>query len=246
MLHPFFLLYTKKGSTRMCERINLSNLPEHHVMVERLVTAYKGATYYEKLEGMQWYSDAYQYAIYLHVSYGLGRYTLRQMVELISVVSPGSKWEDVNMSLPEKLVSFHSAGISITDKSWPVYPSSILKAKQILDGNSGVLKGNKVRAFADAIDGDKNSVAIDGWMVKMLYDNPGLFWKNTAVTSDGMYNKMSDAVRDAAMFVGIAPALLQAVTWVAYRNQWAGKARRYRKNQAEKQFVEALAEKVKG
>lgn len=222
----------------MCERINLSNIPSHHEMVERLVDVYQNACQYEKLDGLTWYSDAFQYAARLHVEYG---YTIRQVIELISVISPGAKWESVNVLLPERMVSYHNAGMTLTNYDWNVYPSSVKKAQAILDGVQGQLKGNKVRAFADAIEGDYQSVVIDGWMVKLLYANPGLLWKNTAVSSDSMYRMMADAVRDAAMFVGASPALLQAVTWVSYRNAWTGKARRYRKNQQEKQFI---AEKV--
>ena len=219
--------------------INLSNMPSHHQMVERLVDAYNGATQYEKIDGLTWYSNAFQYAATLHVKYG---YSIDKIIDLISVISPGSTWETNNVQLPERMLSMHLAGIHFHSVTLPLYPSNITKAQQILDGERGVLKGNKVRAFADAIRGDSNSVAIDGWMVKMLYANPGLYWKDTAISSDTMYHAMSDAVRDAAMFVGVAPAMLQAVTWVTYRNQWKGRAKKYRKHVAEKKFLTEVVE----
>lgn len=210
-------------------------------MVERVVDAYNSATQYEKIEGITWYSNAFQHAATLSVMYG---YSIEQIIALIAVVSPGATWESTNMSVPERMLSVHMAGITLTDIPWPLYPSNVAKAQQILDGQSGVLKGNKVKAFASAIGGNNDSVVIDGWMVKMMYGDPGIYWKDTAVSSDGMYNRMADAVRDASMFVGVAPALLQAIVWTSYRNVWKGKAQRARKNQAEKQFLRAMIDKV--
>lgn len=207
-------------------RCNLSNLPSHSEMVERLVDVYNNACQYEKIEGVTWYSNAFSTAAMLHIKYG---YKIEQIIEVLSVVSPGTEWTLNSSTLPEKMLSYHLARVTLTTLEWPCYPSNVAKVQQILDGQPGVLRGNKVKAFAKAIGGDTNSVVVDAWIVKLVYNMPEMFWRDTAISSDRMYHNISDAVRDAAMFVGMPSALFQACVWTSYRNQYKGRSRRLRK-----------------
>lgn len=84
------------------------------------------------------------------------------------------------------------------------------------------VKGPKVSAFARALLGDSESVTVDVWAARIAL-NPK--WRRgdidtaeSALGRAGVYEAVAYAYRVAGARQGVAPATVQAVTWIVARN----------------------------
>lgn len=153
--------------------------------------------------GLAWYREAGRLVRCLAAEFG----TTRSVVAgVLSAVSPRQPWSR-NLAVARGILS----GGPVTG----VFRTNVLKARRILGGERplAVLRGNKVRAFYRALLGDRSAVVVDTWIVRAA----GL--RSTARLTDGLYNKIADALRALARQLRVAAADLQATIWVTIRGR---------------------------
>lgn len=177
-----------------------------------ILNRYLSANDSEYADGMTWYSDRHVFALSLtpdDVWKGAG---------IIAAFSPLTPWYR-NVELATTLI--HNNGVM----EGGTLKNSIRAAIAIYNGahTLDVLKGDKTRAFASAIaDPSHNVATID----RHAYDIAmgAIHTDTTRNIGKRVFRTLSDAYCEAADYAGIAPAQMQAVTWLAHRrvsNIWA-------------------------
>lgn len=176
----------------------------HTTYVNNILATYARATLEEKLEGLNWYSDAHDLARELSSD------DVWRAAGVIAALSPMKAWK-TNVMLARNafatgVVTGHTAGNNLI-------------AQRILDGEHphDVMGGDKTRAFTAAIatNGLTDFVTIDRHAhdvaVFMAYTD------DTRKIGKRVYRDMSAAYTEAAKIVGISVCQMQAVTWVAWK-----------------------------
>jgi len=157
---------------------------------------------------MAWYEDAHLECLARADQLGVD---FSAFVGVVSALSPQMRWED------NIVHAFLTAG----DPTYkpPTYGSSTRKARAILAGQSPeeALGGPKTRAFYRCIvDPDQRElVAIDRHQIRLLF--PTRDDKFRSKMFDHFYKHMEELHVLAADRAGIAPAQLQAITWLVQR-----------------------------
>lgn len=182
---------------------------------------FDGATQAERLEGMQWYLKAH---IEIDATASKYRMPTSYVAGVVAALSPGNSWE---RNLEHARILIHDFKQGLRGGDLPMVGSygraNVLKAERILLGEIplAVLGGLKVRAFyecllnpwnpkdaAVCIDRHAKSVAI-GYRVA----------DKDSVPTPKQYEVLAAAYRAAANELQVAPHVVQAVTWVAWRNK---------------------------
>ncbi len=70
------------------------------------------------------------------------------------------------------------------------------------------LSGNKVRAFADNLKGNRHKVTIDIWICR---------YYGVETLTDKVYQELSDRICSEAAIAGMKPAEYQAMIWTIAR-----------------------------
>jgi hypothetical protein len=178
--------------------------PSHDEMVESLLTHWYAAIDSGlHQEGRRWYRESRKVARRMARQHDR---TLSTAAGILSALSPQCQWP-VNVRLAEQVMEF----------GYPQEGCLRLSAHRAVEIWWGarplsVLGGKKTRAFYRAIMGDENACVIDTWMlgaVKWHRQNGGV--------SPRQYDRVSAALREAAMLVEVTPATLQAVVWTQVR-----------------------------
>lgn len=180
----------------------MTNSPE----IDNILAVYVGASAQAKAEGMEWYAGAHALACSLDPK------DPSQAAGVIAALSPMMPWTR-NQTLA--IQAYANGGLG------PVgLKGSVDKANRILAGESAdsVLGGDKVRAFWQSIadPGNPNTAAVidrhayDIAVGARLTDADRKLGKNA-------YRAFSKAYSDAAFWVGIGTAQMQAITWCAWR-----------------------------
>ena len=172
--------------------------------VNNIVHAYRKATDTERVQGKHWYITARRIALDIHPN-GIG---------MVAALSPAMAW-DMNVTITRELADTGDCS----------YQSGVNKAKaiRIMRGEApeDVLGGNKVLAFYRSIEsqGDADSPCIDRhafsvWLGQKTTD------KRSQILTDrkGAYEIVADAYRKAAEILDVKVDVVQAVTWISWRN----------------------------
>lgn len=176
-----------------------------------VLDVYKSATPEQIESGLAWYADALKIADALAAKYGVAP---RVAAGIIAALSPMNSW-GANLNLAARFLDaggLHSGYLG----------GGLAKARAILAGEHplDVLTSDKVQNFylcivsagldVDAVCVDRHaySIAVNERTVEV----PGLSAKR--------YNALANVYREAASALGIAPAQVQAVTWVAWRSRY--------------------------
>lgn len=170
-------------------------------MEARLMDLWNRATPDQQLRGRQWYWTAGAHAGYIAYAAGI---TVEQAAGIIAVLSPLMPWEE-NVRLAKDVV--------IWGKREGTFAANIEKAVRILNGEPvfDVLGGPKVRAFADAINGDRYAVTIDRHMLRAV-GHP------TEQVTARQYEAIAEVITRVAKSVGMMPRDFQAVIWCVVRD----------------------------
>ena len=169
---------------------------------EHILEVYRSATDAQVAAGRSWYPEALKIGTDLHA----------QGPAILAVLSPSTEW-GVNVQAARDVVS----------SGWSKWQSgtNTHKAIKIIGGADpdDIARGNKVRAFWRAIKGDTESVTVDRHALSVFlgYQVSG---KQAGVLSrKGAYAFVEAAYHKVAKIIGISPRDLQAITWVAWREQ---------------------------
>lgn len=190
-------------------------------MVANIRAVFESAAPVERLEGINWYLKAHVECEAMATKY---RIPTAYAVGVVTALSPGNSWER-NMEHARILINDFKAGLRGSDL--PLVGSygrgNVVKSERILLGEDprDVLGGLKVRAFyecmlnpwnpkdsAVCIDRHAKSVAI-GYRVA----------DKDATVTPKQYGLIAAAYKTVASQLQVAPHVVQAVTWVAWRNR---------------------------
>lgn len=179
--------------------------PSHRAMVERLSRHYDRATEADRAAGRAWYPEARRFIRTVADAHGLSRSTVAGVV---AALSPRTRWS-ANRRMALQCIAHGTPGADCLRRNAE-------NAARILSGEHPrvVLRGPKTRAFYLALVGDNYATVIDTWMLHAVG------WP----TTDGGvkptdYERIADALRDAAERAGEKPAPYQATVWVVVRGK---------------------------
>lgn len=176
---------------------------------------YQRATPAERAEGAAWYADAHQQCVVLAQEHGL---TTETVAAIVAVLSPALRWER-NIAAARAVIT----GAATTS----AYGANVAKARRILAGEapSAVVAGPKVRAFYELLrdPSQSNELVLDSIAVLLaLGKNPAKVTNDAAKPTLGRVRVMraiAAAYRRVAHELDLDPHVLQATTWVAWRNE---------------------------
>ena len=188
---------------------------------QNIEAIYRLATATEKADGQAWYPVAHCVALDLADRYEV---TECQAIGVIAALSPRNKW-DRNVHDAEALIAAYVAAGPEQAQLTKVCTFGANKAKAIriletvdptADEVRAILSGPKLQEFFSCILGHRYEVCIDGHAYCIwnggrtsLKDVPAIGVKlRRQIKSD--YVKVADSL-------GVAPAAVQAITWVAWR-----------------------------
>lgn len=195
------------------------NLPDHATMVANIASRYIGAEKHHVHAGYGWYGEAQQFARSLAAG---SAFPLRSVAGIIAALSPQCGWQKNKEDAIAAIDVFNIAGridISLHTKV------QMGKVRAILEDGVvplEVLKGPKESAFFRNIMGDYSVCTVDRWAFKAatgraLPDVNPLTGKALGGIGRGAYKRIHAAYVDAAAFLGIPVAILQAIVWIVER-----------------------------
>lgn len=179
----------------------------------------------EQHEGLSWYGRAQSVARRLSDRYyGCD---LSTTAGVIAALSPNNRWER-NVIDAEALIKVYTHGGDVDTLKVCTFAKNKAKAIAILQGADplDVLGGRKVRAFYQCIMGE-NAVCVDGHAYS-IWLGQRVPTSKTPKISDKLYDKISEDYRIAANQINeitgsfYLPSQVQAITWVTWRNLFAG------------------------
>lgn len=185
------------------------------------------ATVAERTEGLIWYQRSHAYAEDLATRYRGYGVTTSQAAAVISALSPGLSWE-LNVGQAETMIrAYHVDKARGADlPTLGVYGrAAVKKCAEILKGVEPDLlfkerTGPKTRAFYQCIldPWEPRAVVIDRHAASAALGTRGERGGSTSnVVRPALYRWLVWHYRTVAQRVGVTPAQLQAVVWVAWR-----------------------------
>lgn len=190
-------------------------------MVANIRDVFNSAAPQERLEGMNWYLKANIECEAMATKYRIPTATA---VGVVAALSPGNSWER-NMEHARLLINDFKAGLRGADL--PLVGSygrnNVVKSERILLGEDPreVLGGLKVRAFYECLLNPWNpkdsAVCIDRHAKSVAFGYRVL--DKEASIKPKQYALISAAYKAAANELQVAAHVVQAVTWVAWRNR---------------------------
>jgi hypothetical protein len=183
-------------------------------LTRNILRVYRSATPAQIAAGREWYAEAHRVAHTLAGRYGV---TPDQAAGVIAATSPLNSWA-ANVRISERILA--AGGLSEG-----YLTVGLRKADAILAGADIVatLKSDKVVNFFECIraNGETQAVCVDRHAADIA-----LGVRHTDATRPSIkgrrYAELADAYRRAGARVGVSPAVLQAITWLTWRNRfWA-------------------------
>jgi len=173
-----------------------------------ILAVYHAASAEHVAQGLAWYDDAHTLARELDPA------DPSRAAGVIAALSPRESWTR-NVYLATLL--FERGG----DLHEGTLTGNLRKAREIYAGAAplDVLRGDKVRAFYALINNpaDAESVCVDRHAFDVAVGRKTDDRARQALGRKGAYDRFARAYRRAAEVLGVTPAQVQAVTWVAWR-----------------------------
>lgn len=179
-----------------------------------IIRVFEDATAEQREAGMSWYRDAHGAAASLDPD------NPRRAAGVIAALSPQTSWPR-NLELAARAYADGKASGTLG--------RSVAQADAILAGADPLdaLRGPKVRAFFALIadPDDPDTVVIDRHAVDIAVGKRQAVRERDQafpLARRGRYARFADTYRKAARRLGVTAGQAQAVTWVAWRDQYAG------------------------
>jgi hypothetical protein len=184
--------------------------------VARILAVWHAADDAERVAGAAWYLEAGEHASTLAERHGTTR---EHAAAVLAHLSPRTFWAR-NVAAAYSLYADGTAAHCITRN---------VENARVAMGSTHPLAtfspaAKKTRAFAANILGDEHRVTVDVWAVRIALGN---HTKRNNPISDaplgrvGVYEAIERAYQVAAERAGVAPAVMQATTWVVVRGRVA-------------------------
>jgi len=185
-------------------------LPDHSSMVDNVIAVYSQANAAQLVAGATWYSDAHTLAAAIHDDVQAG-------AAIIAVLSPMLSW---SKNAPIAVLAARAGTrrpAGVIGRNW----TKAKRARRVGADLDAIVKGPKVRDFWACIASngtDSYAVCVDRHAVAIACGR----FLDSKESGDSLagarYKKVANAYRDAAVILGLTPCILQAVTWVVWRD----------------------------
>jgi hypothetical protein len=195
-------------------------------MCRNIRQVFDNATTDERREGMGWYLKAHVETEAMASKY---RFTTAQTCGVIAALSPGRQW-DKNLEDAETLLNAFKRGLRRRDL--PLVGSygwrNVEKAENILLSGEPLLflSGPKTRAFYQCLVNpwkpDDRAVCVDRHAFSVAFG--ARLAENQMPRDKAGYERVARAYRRTSDDLQLAPHVLQAITWISWRNNLAAKA----------------------
>ena len=160
--------------------------------------------------GLNWYKQANVFCKEVAHNTGLKVETVAMVV---SALSPAVSWE-LNKIQAEEMCNAFRDGLSLETVTTSTYENNRFKAWDILQGKKTItVKSPKTYAFYKNLLLDIDSVTIDRWMLRVMFNRP------LKSLTPLKYRQCETILREAAIDLDLKPFQLQAITWEQIRRE---------------------------
>jgi len=183
-------------------------------LVENVLSVYRAATDEQIVAGTEWYPNALQYAIWLDPFHPF------RAAGIIAALSPKNGWDN-NKAKATLLYSQKGDGTGCGMRG-KHGNGPVDKAERIYHGEDplDVLGGNKTRNFFCTIMDPLHDIAvIDAHSHDAAIGRPTSDKERSILQRKGEYDRYAQAYGDAAAREGLPVSVIQAVTWVSWRDR---------------------------
>jgi hypothetical protein len=177
-------------------------------MIANVLAMYDGATDSQRARGAQWYR---RMALVTHGHAARLGLSPENVAGVYAAWSINNGWRN----------NLRQARATLTGRQARGLKQSMRKAQACMAGSTidaevRNRKARKIRSFAANLAGDLDAVTVDRWALRVAYaTDKGYVPKGTE------YDAIAYAYVLAALLRDVQPAVMQAVTWVALREQAA-------------------------
>jgi hypothetical protein len=196
-------------------------LAQHALYTRNILSVYYSASLLDHQQGISWYAAAAEMAGFIARTYGLSLY---QAAGILAAISPQQEWGR-NVAMAERLVATYCLTGQSAASQGGYLGTGLRKVDALLalpDPSPAqvctILKGDKVSAFFSNIAGDLTQVCVDGHATNIA--KCGMLRRGISQAkslTSLQYRLASAAYTAAADEAGVEPAVMQAITWVAYK-----------------------------
>ncbi|MFI1919296.1 hypothetical protein [Nocardia sp. NPDC020380] len=206
-IRPISLSRTQpRGDPRSWDPITAAGLSPRRI-ANNIARVFAAATPADLDAGHRWYPDARALAVRLAAEGGV---TIETAAIVLAHLSPRTPWA--------RTIGF--AHVLLTNgEVRGAIGANVARARNALEAanpwTSFTATAPKTRAFAAAILGDPDAIAIDVWTARVA----GIPHHDRYLRRVGFYDTAADLYRHVAHHYAITPTVLQAVTWTVIRGK---------------------------
>ncbi|MEU8327325.1 hypothetical protein [Micromonospora sp. NPDC048839] len=188
------------------QRLRLTAGTNIRATADRIVTTWNRATDTNKEAGARWYSEGEQFIDNLAAQTGRSR---ELVAAVVAHLSPRTTW---------KRNLFGATMLLTTGEAPTCMSNNVDRARRAMDADRPLdtLNGPKTRRFAANLLGDRESVTVDMWAVRVALGQRDD--SEQLLARVGVYDALEHAYRTAARRIGVDPVTAQATTWIVARN----------------------------
>ena len=199
-----------------------NNAIKSALFTRNILSVYYSASPADIQGGSDWYARAQVIAKQFSATYGL---SVEVCAGVISALSPRKEWS-INVRIAESIIARYTAtGLSAL-RHGGTLTAQLRQVDKVLSLNNPTANdvaesfgGPKTAAFARNIIGDLSGVCVDGHASNIAFHGMTRLGIPDATSPKGpLYGLIAAAYTNAAKQLGIAPATLQAVTWLSYKS----------------------------
>lgn len=192
--------------------MSVKQIIDPEILARNIMAVLRRSEAVDAAEGANWYPEAYRAIQGLSERH---KVSFDTAAAVVAVLSPQLRWTRNILAAEAALSGYHLPGVLGT---------SYRKAVRIIAGENplDVLGGPKVNAFYQNLRGDFQSVTIDTHAISIACGHSITVNKNTIKA--GRYEAFAEAYRIVARWVGQAPAIVQAITWVTWKRLFYSKS----------------------
>lgn len=197
----------------------MARIPTHADMMRHILHVYTMANMAEIRAGLDWYPRAH--AIVLEWAEHYER-SSANVAALVAALSPQVTWERCLIAAGDILDGQDAPSLG------GLLHVNVRKAVRIRDERLTIPLnkapyGPKVTAFAANLAGGYRVVTVDTHAAQIAAGNPEA---NLRIDTDTRYAPVARAYQEAARCTNLAPAMLQAVTWLVWKRLYPPQQKR--------------------
>ncbi len=189
--------------------------PSERIMVNNIVSVYRLATAQEVALGRDWYPTAHRIVCDWADTFGR---SIANVACIVAALSPQCEWKR-NLIIAADILSGHPPSIGGSIHSF-VRNAERIRDDRATDTAEYFKQGCKVRSFAVNLAGNYDIVTVDTHGAQIAAGSPA---SNLRVDTWAKYTPVAEAYCIAAKRLRLAPAELQAVTWVTWKRLYPHK-----------------------